>query len=126
MSASAVNVGSDKQTLILAGEPIPPPRSATRGGARSERGVQLQRVTILLVQGEYAAGTLAADSGGSPLPAAPESRRALLPSPAAIAAPTEFPMPWSNRVLSGGAAEYARTQHLSGGGTRSQFIDTYA
>ena len=64
MSAFAVRVSSDKQTLILAGEATPPPRAdaGRTDASRSGRGSQLQRVTMLLVQGEYAAGTLAADS----------------------------------------------------------------
>jgi hypothetical protein len=132
MSAFAVKVSSDKQTLILAGEAIPPPRaSADRGASGSEMRVQLQRVTMLLVQGDYAETTLAADSGAAKFLAA-ASERVLLPSAAAVDAPAVpaqslvlYPSP--QRALSaGGAAEYARTQNLSGDRTRSRLIDTYA
>jgi hypothetical protein len=101
MSALAVRVGSDKQTLILAGEPIPPRSDAARsddGG--SATGGRLRHVTMLLVQGEYDA------------PAA--SVQHIVPSPA------------SGRMMSGGAAEYARMQNLSGASRRIPLIDTYA
>ena len=133
MSAFAVRVSSDKQTLILAGEATPTPladagRTYT---SRSGMGSQLQRVTMLLVQGEYAASTLAADSSPAKFLAAADSERLLLPSAAAVDAPAvsaQFvvPYPSSSRALSAGAAEYARTQNLSGGGRRSQLIDAYA
>ena len=107
-----MKVSSDKQTLILAGETFPPPRinADGAGAGRSARGVQLQRVTMLLVQGEYAATTLAAASVDAP------------------AAPSQSLVPYasSNRALSAGAAAYARTQNLSGDRTRSRLIDTYA
>ncbi len=132
MSAFAVKVSSDKQTLILAGEAIPPPRAnADRGVGGSEMRVQLQRVTMLLVQGDYAATTLAADSGAAKFLAA-ANERVLLPSaPAfdtpAVPAQSLVPYPSAKRALSaGGAAEYARTQNLSGDRSRSQLIDTYA
>jgi hypothetical protein len=124
-----VRVTSDKQTLILAGEAIPPPRVAA---GRSETGSQLQRVTMLVVRGEYATA-LAADSSSAKFSATADSESDLdlLPSVAAIdgpALPAQFlvPYPSSNRALSAGAAEYARTQDLSGGRTRSRLIDTYA
>jgi len=130
MSALAVKVSSDKQTLILAGEAMPPSRA---GAGRSEMGSRLQRVTMLLVQGEYAAtpGTLVPDSSPAKSLAAADSARVLLPSAAAVDAtvvPAQFvvPYPASNRALSAGAAEYVRTQNLSGGRTRSPLIDTYA
>ena len=114
MSAFAVKVSSDKQTLILAGEPLPPQRGNARRAATSgsELGLQLQRVTMLLVQRDYAATTLAADSG-APIdtPAVP-SQSLVTYSP--------------NRALSAGAAEYARMQKLSGDRPRRQLIDTYA
>jgi hypothetical protein len=134
MSAFAVRVSPDKQTLILAGEATPPPRAdagRTYAG-RSGTDSQLQRVTMLLVQGEYAPSTLGADSSAAKfLGGAVDSGRGLLPSAAAVDAPTvsaQFvvPYPSSGRALSAGAAEYARTQNLPGGGTRSQLIDTYA
>ena len=124
-----MRVSSDKQTLILAGEAIPPPRVAA---GRSETGSQLQRVTMLVVRGEYATA-LAADSSSAKFSATADSESDLdlLPSVAAIDAPAlapQFlvPYPSSNRALSAGAAEYARTQDLSGGRTRSRLIDTYA
>jgi hypothetical protein len=130
MSAFAVKVSSDKQTLILAGEAFPPPRIGGDGAGRSERGVQLRRVTMLLVQGEYAATTLAAASVAAKFLGAP-SERVLLPAAAAVdtpAVPTQSLVPYagSNRALSTGAAAYARTQNLSGDRTGSQLIDTYA
>ena len=130
MSAFAVKVSSDKQTLILAGEAIPPPRANTdRGASGSEMRVQLQRVTMLFVQGDYAATPLATDSGGAKFLAA-ASGRALLPSAAvdqAMPAQSLVPYPSPQRALpAGGAAEYVRTQNLSGDRTRSQLIDTYA
>lgn len=123
-----MRVSSDKQTLILAGEAIPPRAAAAD---RPETGPQLQRVTVLLVRGEYAATTLAADSSPGEFLASADGEPAALPSAAAVDSPTEpiqflVPYPSSNRTLSGGAAEYARTQNRSGGRTRSQLIDTYA
>jgi hypothetical protein len=133
MSAFAVRVSSDKQTLILAGEANPPP-DADAGRpytSRSGMGSQLQRVTMVLVQGEYAAGTLAADSSPAKFLAAADPERVLLPSAAtlqvpAVSAQFVVPYPSSGRALSAGAAEYARTQNLSDSGTRSQLIDAYA
>jgi hypothetical protein len=129
MSAFAVKVTSDKQTLILKGEPFPPPRlnAGGAGASRPQTGVQLQRVTMLLVQEDYA--TLAPDSSAAKFLAAP-SEPALLPSAAAVdalATPGQSLVPYSsaNRPLSAGAAEYARMQNLSGD-RRSQLIDTYA
>jgi hypothetical protein len=131
MSAFAVRVSSDKQTLILAGEANPPPHADAGRTYTSRMGSQLQRVTMVLVQGEYAAGTLAAESSPAKFLAAADRERVLLPSAAAVDAPAvsaQFvvPYPLSSRALSTGAAEYARMQNLSGGGTRSQLIDAYA
>ena len=130
MSAFAVKVSSDKQTLILAGEAIPPPRAnADRGVGGSEMRVQLQRVTMLFVQGDYAATTVAIDSAGAKFLAA-ASGRVLLPSAAvdqAVPAQSLVPYPSPQRALpAGGAAEYLRTQNLSADRARSQLIDTYA
>jgi hypothetical protein len=130
MSAFAVKVSSDKQTLILAGEAIPPPRAnADRGASGSEMRVQLQRVTMLFVQGDYAATPLATDSGPAKFLAA-ASGRVLPPSAAvnqAMPAQSLVPYPSPQRALpAGGAAEYVRTQNLSGERTRSRLIDTYA
>jgi len=130
MSAFAVKVSSDKQTLILAGEAIPPPRANTdRGASGSEMRVQLQRVTMLLVQGDYAATSLATDSGPAKFLAAANGR-VLLPSAAVDrATPAQSLVPYLSpqRALpAGGAAEYLRTQNLSADRARSQLIDTYA
>jgi hypothetical protein len=135
-----VRVSSDKQTLILAGEPTPPPRpdaGRTHTDNHPGTGTQLQRVTMLLVQGEYAAGTITADPSQAKAPAVPNNERVLLPSPAAVegsaavdapavSAQLLVPQPWSGRTLSPGAGEYARMQNLSGGSSRIQLIDTYA
>jgi hypothetical protein len=131
MSAFAVKVSSDKQTLILAGEAAPPARPNWGAGAsRSAMGVQLQRVTVLVVQGDYAATTLPADSSPAKFLVAPSERVLLPPAIAvdapAVPAPFVMPYPSSNRALSAGAAQYARTQNLSDDRRRSQFIDTYA
>ena len=98
--------------------------------SRSEMGVQLQRVTMLLVQGDYAATPLAANSVAAKFLGSPRER-VLLPAVAAVDAPTAptqslVPYASSNRALSAGAAEYARTQTLSGGPARNRLIDTYA
>ncbi len=85
---------SEKQTLILAGESVPP---------RGDAGSQLKRVTMLLVQGEY----------GAPAPTVTVES---IPA----AAPADY------RGLSAGAAQYARTQNLSGARARRPIIDTYA
>jgi hypothetical protein len=134
-----VRVSSDKQTLILAGEPTPPrrPDAGRTDVDRAGMGSQLQRVTMLLVQGEYAAGAPAADSSHAESSAVVDSERVPLPSPAAVEWPAPVdgpavsaqflvPQPVSGRALSSGAAEYARMQNSSGGSTRIQLIDTYA
>jgi len=133
MSAFAVRVSSDKQTLILAGEANPPPHAdaGRTYTSRSGMGSQLQRVTMVLVQGEYSAGTPAADSSPAKFLAAADRERVMLPSAAAVDAPAvsaQFvvPYPSSGRALSAGAAEYARMQNLSSAGTRRQLIDAYA
>jgi hypothetical protein len=132
MSASAVKVSSDKQTLILAGEPVPPSRGSGEGsfGNRSDLSVRMQRVTVLVMQGDYATAPLAADLSPARGLAGP-SERLLLPPVAAVEqsavlAQSLVPYTSSNRALSAGAAEYARTQNLPDGGARRQLIDTYA
>jgi hypothetical protein len=133
MSAFAVKVTSDKQTLILKGEPFPPSRlgAGGAGASGSATGVQLQRVTMLLVQKDFAAPALASDASAAQFSTA-LTAPALLVSAAAVAAPTmpaQSLVPYyysANPPLSAGAAEYARTQNLSGDRTRSQLIDTYA
>ena len=131
-----MRVSSDKQTLILAGEATPLPHADAgrpyAGG--SGTGSQLQRVTMLLVQGEYAAGTLAADSSRVQFLAPVDSERVLAasaaapdaPRPPAVSAQSVLSHPSAGRALSAGAAEYARMQNLSGGRARIQLIDTYA
>jgi hypothetical protein len=131
MSAFAVKVTSDKQALILKGESFPPPRlgAGGAGASRSTTGVQLQRVSMLLVREDFAAAALASDASAQFLTAPTQS--ALQPA-AAIDAPdmpTQSLVPYAysaNRPRSAGAAEYARTQDLSGDRTRSRLIDTYA
>lgn len=134
MSASAVKVSSDKQTLILAGEPVPPSRGSGEGsfGNRSDLSVRMQRVTVLVMQGDYATAPLAADLSPARGLAGP-SERLLLPPVAAVEQSAVLaqslslvPYTSSNRALSAGAAEYARTQNLPDGGARRQLIDTYA
>jgi hypothetical protein len=128
MSAFAVKVTSDKQTLILKGEPFPPPRVSAGGVgvSRSDTGIQLQRVTMLLVQEDFTAP--ASESSAAKFLAAPRDP-ALLPPAAAPAVRAQSVVPYSyssNRPVAAGAAEYARTQNLSGDLTRSRIIDTYA
>jgi hypothetical protein len=126
-----VKVSSDKQTLILAGEAIPPRVDVGRSVlARAETGLQLQGVAVLLVRGEYRSSPTPDSSPAGFLPAAARDR-ALLAPPTAVAAPAgpaQFLVPYasSNRAPAAGAAEYARTQNLSAGNTRSRIIDTYA
>jgi hypothetical protein len=94
---------ADKQTLILAGEAIPPRVGVGRTVlTRAETGLQLQSVSVLLVRGP--------------------------PAVTAPVVPAQFLVPYSssNRFSAAGAAEYARTQNLSAGSTRSRIIDTYA
>jgi hypothetical protein len=115
----AVKVTSDKQTLILAGEPIPPRRNAGTGAGGPEISVQLRSVAMLLVLGDYVAQT------------AVPSGRVVLSAAGSVVAPAVstkslVPSAPSSRFLSAGAAEYVRTQNLSHDGTRSQLIDTYA
>jgi len=126
----AVKVSSDKQTLILAGEAIPPRADVGLAMRRAETGLQLKRVAMLFVRGEYTS-TLTPDSSPAGFLAATARDRALLPPAAAVAAPAapaQFLVPYSssNRIPAAGAAEYARTQNLSDGRTRSRIIDTYA
>lgn len=124
-----MKVSSDKQTLILKGEPFPPRLSA--GGAvasRSATGIQRQRVTMLLVQEDFAGPALASDASAAQFLTAPAEPAPLQPA-VAVDAPAQsiVPYPYSaNRSLSAGAAEYARTQNLSADRTRSRLIDTYA
>ena len=96
-----MKVSSDKQTLILAGEPIPPCVDVGRAVlSRGRTGLQRQHVSMLLVR---------------EAPAVPAQR--LVPYSSSSS---------SSRVPTGGAAEYARTQNLSVAGTRSRLIDTSA
>lgn len=125
-----MRVTSDKQTLILAGEPMPPRRGARPPAVTtaSETGSQLQRVTMLLVQREYAPSTLAADSSAAQFAAVGDTERTLLPAAESVevlSVPAQV-LPCSPGALSAGAARYARTQSLSGDGARTALIDTYA
>lgn len=129
-----MKVTSDKQTLILKGETVPPARLNTGGSGptRFEAGAQRQRVTMLLVQEDYEAPALASDSSAAKFLAIPTDSSLLAPAPAvdSLATRSQSLVPYSsfsaNRSLSAGAAEYARTQNLTGDGARSQLIDTYA
>jgi hypothetical protein len=122
MSAFAVKVSSDKQTLILKGEAIPPRRAVGRDADASgtEISVQLQRVAMPLAPRDFAANG----------PVGPDQRA--LPQAAGaggtlgISARSLVPYSLSNRGLRAGAAEYVRTQNMSGDDLRSQLIDTYA
>jgi hypothetical protein len=116
-----VKVSSDKQTLILAGEPIPPRRDSVGRAdvGDAPMGAPPQRLAMLVVLGDYVTYTAAAHE------------RVLLPAAGAAhepAMPTQSLVAYSSysRVLSAGAAEYARTQNLSADGTRNRLIDTYA
>jgi hypothetical protein len=118
-------VTSEKQTLILAGESAPP---------RADVGSQLKRVTMLLVQGEYAPANRtitiesipAADSAITPFETKPPAATPVDPMAEDAVAINLPAMPADYRGLSAGAAEYARTQDLTGGRPRRQIIDTYA
>jgi hypothetical protein len=118
MSAFAVKVDSDKQTLILAGEASPARRVGADTG-RADLGLQLQRVTVLLVE-DYVAATLSIDPRA---PSTCANGRALLPSAGAVTAPPSY---GSASASSSGVAQYSRTQNLSVDRTKSLLIDTYA
>jgi hypothetical protein len=120
MSAVTLRVSSDKQTLILAGEPIPP-RQGSAGDSNGESlsvSPQLQRVPVLVVQEDYAAAPLATPFSSS------QAAAPLLQAPAALAR-SLAPYSSSSRAVSAGAAEYARTQNADSS-AKSQIIDTYA
>ena len=133
-----MRVTSDKQTLILAGEPLPRRGVADADETSSTAGSQLQRLTIiatrsggttLYLQGEYAASARAL-SGSSQSTTALVSSETLepqalprLPAPYVASSP---PVPSAIRGHSSGAAQYARTRDLLDAGTRASFIDTYA
>ena len=117
-----MRVTSEKQTLILAGESVPP---------RADAGAPLKRVTMLLVQGEYgAAPTITVEA--LPVEALPSNLLAPLEEgssdlAAAHGSAAGLPAaPADYRGLSPGAAQYARTQNLSAGRARRPIIDTYA
>ena len=127
-----MRVGSDRQTLILAGEVTPPARAdgALAVAVRPGIDTQLQRVTMLLVQGEYARGT-PADPTPVKFRANSDSKPALLTSVEALEAQSVsgrslLPTGAFRRGSSVGATEYERTQNLQPGGAKSQLIDTYA
>jgi hypothetical protein len=100
-----VRVSSDNQTLILAGESSPPSAGAGR---------QLQRVRVLFVEGEYADVSVAVGS-----------RPDTVISPV-VRTQSHISRFSPDRARSTGAAEYARTQDLTGENPKIQIIDTYA
>lgn len=121
-----MQVGSEKQTLILAGEPVPLPAGEPRGGA----GTQLQRVTMLLVQGEYGSGGM---RGGNSSPAkalpiidSPSVELLSTDSDDSRSLPALHARPYVSSKRTTGAAEYLRMQTLVGVAKRNQLIDVYA
>ena len=113
-----MRVNSNKQTLILAGEAIP-----RRAAARSDEAcltIVATRAddTMLLAQGDF-----------SQKPSAPESSSPLM---TIAMAKGQYKLARSGYVPSSrgssfnAANEYARTQDLSGNGSRTAIIDTYA
>lgn len=117
-----MKVSSDKQTLILKGEAIPPRRAVRRDAdaAGTEISVQLQRVAVLIAARDYAANGPVGPSQHV-LPSAAGAAGAL-----SVSARSLVPYSVSDRGLRAGAAEYVRTQNMSGEDLRSQLIDTYA
>jgi hypothetical protein len=123
-----MRVGSDKQTLILAGEAVPPRDIDDQSAHRA----QIQRVTtVLVVQEEFGTGIGASNLRPSqPFPTA-HSKGALSVSrdededdSPSLPAPYVRSRPSSGRTT--GAAEYVRTQSLFGVAARTQLIDIYA
>jgi hypothetical protein len=118
----AVKVSSDKQTLILKGEAVPPRRAV--GGAADAAGteisVQLQRVAVLITPRDFAANGPVGLSQRV-LPSAAGAAGVL-----GVSARSLAPYSVSNRGQRAGAAEYVRTQNMTGDDLRSQLIDTYA
>ena len=118
----AVKVSSDKQTLILKGEAIPP-RRAVSGGAEAagrEISVQLQRAAMVLAPHDFAANEPLSPSRPVLLPPAAGAAAALSASARSL-----VPYSSSTRGPRAGAAEYVRTQDMSGD-VRSPLIDIYA
>jgi hypothetical protein len=124
-----VRVTSDKQTLILAGEAIPrrdAASSSTNDLGLTDVGPRLTIVatraddTMLLAQSNFAQ---------KPAAAAGESTSPLMTLALANGQNklVRSSYPSSTRGTSFSAAnEYARTQDLSGNGSRTAIIDTYA
>jgi hypothetical protein len=104
---TTVRVNSEKQTLILAGEPIPRP-GATAVEARGAYAASLSRNPLTLIATPVDDPLLLSQSGLEDL---------------------GWPAPGSSPNLAGAnnpAGAYARTQQLSVRSTRSAIIDTYA
>ena len=116
----AVKVSSDKQTLILKGEAIPPRRAVSGGAeaAATEITVRLPRAAMLVPPHDFAANELLSPS--QPVPPAPAAVAAL-----SVSAQSLVPYSSSNRGPRAGAAEYVRTRNMSGE-VRSPLIDIYA
>jgi hypothetical protein len=113
-----VRVNSNKQTLILAGEPIP-----QRGAARSEEPrltIVATRAdeTLLLAQGDFSPKPFAVESNSSLMTVAMAKGQYML-------ARSGY-RPSTRGASFSAANEYARTQDLPGNGSRTALIDTYA
>jgi hypothetical protein len=95
---TTVRVNSEKQTLILAGEPVP--QRFAYGGSPSRRPLTVVATPVddpkLIVQGGF-------EGFGPELPVLPR-----------------------NGGSNNAAIAYARTQQLAGGRARAAIIDTYA
>jgi hypothetical protein len=110
-----VRVNSDKQTLILAGEPIP-----WRLAVEPHLTIVATRAddTMLLAQGD-----LGQQRAGGHAPSASMTRAAATDSHNKLSR-SGYPSSYRGAYFSA-ASEYARTQDFSGHG-RTAIIDTYA
>jgi hypothetical protein len=115
-----MRVGSEKQTLILAGEPIPPRAGDDLGGADT----QLQRVPE---QPAYGTGLLRTGAHGT-LPSADSKSLASLSAKQdeSRSMPAVHSRAFVSSKRTTGAAEYVRLQSLVGAAGRNQLIDVYA
>lgn len=134
-----MRVNSDKQTLILAGEPLPRRGVAESSAEPAATASRLQRITIiatraddttLLVQGEYEnrRESEAEWLPQSQIAVAAPSEPLRLPATRAPSMLTSTPYriaSSSAQRASRGASEYARTQEL-GAEAVLPLIDTYA